>query len=340
MSKRMMAALALLICGGLLAALVSAGFLGRVHPAFDSLAHFRLHLAALLGVASLALLATRFRREGFAGLVLAAASFVVTPGTYANGLIQSAAHADASAADEPVYRLLQFNARFDNPRPRAFLSLVGRMRPDIITMQEVSAVWAPRIEALRATYPHRVICEARGRIGGVAILSRRPFVAGTEPQCLDRGDLAVAAVDLAGRPINVASLHLHWPWPYGQAAQVRSLEEPLAELGDAAILAGDFNAVRWSETVRAVSRASGLADAGPVGPSWLPYELPLSLRPAIGLGIDHVLSGSRIAKLSLSRADDAGSDHLPVLFEFALAPEDEKRTATTDIAIAPPPAWD
>ena len=334
MSKRTLAALALLLCGAALAALLSAGFFGRVHPAFDAVAHFRLHLAALLGAVGLALLATRFRREGLAGLILAAASFAVTPGTFANGLIQSAAHADASATDEPVYRLLQFNARFDNPRPQAFLSLIGRARPDIITMQEVSAIWAPHIDALRAAYPHRVVCDARGRIGGVAILSRRPFVEGAEPQCLDRGNLAVATIDLAGRPVNVAALHLHWPWPYGQAAQVRRLEEPLAALGEAAILAGDFNAARWSETVRAVSRASGLADAGPVGPSWLPYELPQSLRPAIGLGIDHVLSGPRIAKRSLSRADDAGSDHLPILFEFALLPETDQRTATTDIALS------
>ena len=35
-----------------------------------------------------------------------------------------------------MYRLLQFNLRFDNRTPEKLLSLIGRTKPDVITLQE------------------------------------------------------------------------------------------------------------------------------------------------------------------------------------------------------------
>src|ERR1700755_1597353 len=40
-----------------------AGFFGTLHPAFDSFAHFRVHLAVLLILCALPLLATPFRPQ-------------------------------------------------------------------------------------------------------------------------------------------------------------------------------------------------------------------------------------------------------------------------------------
>ena len=52
-----------------------AGFFGRLHPAFDSFAHFRVHLAILLALAALPLLATRsFRLHGLLGAALGCAA--------------------------------------------------------------------------------------------------------------------------------------------------------------------------------------------------------------------------------------------------------------------------
>ena len=97
-----------------------AGFLNRVHPAFDSFAHFRLHLAVLLATAAIALLATRFRREGAFALLLALGAFFATPGTAMRGLVLSEVSAhQPPPADRAVYRLLHVNARFDNAEPHA-----------------------------------------------------------------------------------------------------------------------------------------------------------------------------------------------------------------------------
>jgi endonuclease/exonuclease/phosphatase (EEP) superfamily protein YafD len=294
------------------------GLMNRLHPAFDSLSHFRLHLAALLTVTAAVLLATRLRLEGLFALALAAGAFLVTPGTFANLLLQSPAGASAAPADRATYRLLHLNARFDNPEPEKFLSLIARVRPDVVTVNEVSMLWRERLGALSAAYPHRVVCDARGAVGGVAILSRRPFAAGSEPECIDGGTLAVASVDFGGHIVDVAALHLYWPWPFEQPDQIARLAVRLASLPDAALLAGDFNAARWSAAVRQLASAARMRDAGPVGPSWMPRYLPDGLRRIAGLGIDHVLAGDGIDIVSLERADNAGSDHLPVLTEFSV----------------------
>jgi endonuclease/exonuclease/phosphatase (EEP) superfamily protein YafD len=340
MTRSLLLPLALLLLTAAVASALAIGFLGRIHAAFDSFSHFRLHLAVLLAILGVVLLATQFRREGVFALVFALAAFAVTPGTSINGLFAADAQADADDDSAPVYRLLQFNGRFDNRTPEAFLSLVGRTRPDVITMQEVSAMWRERLAPLKTAYPHQIICQARGAVGGVAILSRRPFLEGTEPGCLDGGTFALATLGLGGEPVQVAAVHLYWPWPYEQPTQITRLHEALAGLSPSAIMAGDFNAVRWSHSVRSMAAAASMRDAGPVGPSWLSYRLPSELRSWIGLGIDHVLVGRQIVSRRVERLDYAGSDHLPVMLEFSVKQTEVAPARQTDVVdgqIAPSP---
>jgi len=331
--KRFLSVMPLLIL--LAAAVISIplvlGFLNRMHPAFDSLSHFRLHLAALLAVVAIVLLATRMHLEGLFAVALAAGAFFATPGTYANLLFESSAGAANAPADTATYRLLHFNARFDNSEPAKFLSLIARLRPDVVTINEVSALWRERIVALSAAYPHQVVCDSQGFVGGVAILSRRPFAAGSEPECVDGGTLAIARVDFGGSPVDIAALHLYWPWPFEQPGQVSRISGRLAELPDAALLAGDFNAARWSETFRQIASAARMRDAGPVGPSWMPRRMPDAIRRTVGLGLDHVLAGVDIDVIHLERSDDAGSDHLPVITEFSVLSDGGGDEASTHI---------
>lgn len=315
---RTLVSFALLAACGAGGAALGLGFLGSLHPAFDTFSHFRLHLAALMAVGGVLLIGARMRREGLAALSLAACSVIVTPGALPGLGGSRAALASDTTGDRAVYRLLHLNARFDNKEPERFLSLIARTRPDVVTVNEVSAMWRGRLAALAAAYPHSVICPARGAVGGVAILSRRPFSGAAEAECLAGGTLALARVDLGGRAVTVAALHLYWPWPFEQPDQVEEIAGHLDGLPEEAVLAGDFNAARWSRAVARIAEAGRLRDVGPVGASWLPRALPDALRRAVGLGIDHVLAGDGIAVERLQRADDAGSDHLPVLMEFWL----------------------
>ena len=319
-----------------------AGFFGSFHPAFDSFAHFRVHLAALLAMSAVPAAFFRLRKEALATFAFAIAALSTTSSALP---VLNQALASFSPKDEAqaVYRLLQFNARFDNREPAKLFSLIGTHQPDIITLDEVSVMWAAELERISAAYPHRLICAAPKRVGGVAILSRRPFAEGQPGHCLDGGSAAAATIDLGGRSIDVAALHLAWPWPFGQARQVDGLAGEFAGLGNGksgAVIAGDFNATPWSAAVRRLQAAGAFTQVPAVGPTWLPRQLPKSLRGWIGLPIDHVLTNGGVMVHSARTVEDAGSDHAPVLIEFSLfrtdtvPPEDATQSMTVSTGAA------
>lgn len=295
-----------------------AGFFNALHPAFDSFAHFRVHLAVMMALAALPLLAGRFWKVGLMTLAFAlAATATVSSSMRLAGL--GFVHAGPAAKDgeHPVYRLLQINLRFDNPEPNKVLSLIGRIRPDVVTFDEVSDMWKEKLALLSSAYPHQVFCPYPNSVFGVAILSARPFAEGAEAECYERGSLAIAPLDFGGRAVDVAAIHLGWPWPFEQPRQIPALSGPLSMLGQTALLAGDFNAAPWSRTVQRVGAMGKLTLVPSVGPTWQWYRLPDFLRSA-GLPIDQVLYKGDVTVLSIRTLQEVGSDHLPVLVEFSL----------------------
>lgn len=313
-----------------------AGFFGTLHPAFDSFAHFRVHLAVLMALCALPLLATTFRLQAAAALFFAVAAFATTlnampfPGLWS---VQTAF--EAKSENGAVYKLLQMNLRYNNPTPEKVLSLIGRTNPDVVTLDEVSDMWESKFSLISSIYPYRIFCPFPNGVFGVGIVSRRPFAAGTEPRCFGRGALAIASVDFGGIEIDVAAIHLSWPWPREQSWQIGELSEPLASLGETALMAGDCNAVPWSAAVRRVADIGGLRLMPSVGPTWLYIKLPDFLRFA-GLPIDQVFSKGGVTIHSATRLEDTGSDHLPVMVEFSLRlngqkPVDGPETATVSL---------
>lgn len=296
-----------------------AGFWGRLHPALDSMAHFRLHLAVLIALMAAPLLFVKgWRQIGAAGAVLGIATLSAT----LLPVQATAGSARAGEADAPAarYRLLQLNLRYDNATPKQVFSLIGRTKPDIVTLNEVSGMWVKELKFLEATYPYRVVCPPPARIGGVAILSRRPFADPQAFACYDRGSMAVATVRLGADTVEIGALHLGWPWPFEQHHQVSRVAPVLERFPQTAILAGDLNATPWSVTAHRVA-AAGEMDLMPgIGPTWMKPVVPEALRRLVGLPIDNVFTKGRIVPLTVERLEDVGSDHLPVLLEFGIQP--------------------
>ena len=308
------------------------GLLKDWHPAFDSLSHFRAHLAVLLGLTALPVLVGAAWKEGATALALAIASLLTVtglPGLPGSTPVRAAADPDTRA----MYRLLQLNLRFDNRTPERVLSLIGRTKPDAITLEEVSTKWIPILDRLSSAYPYRVICPSDELIGGVAILSRRSFQGVGATYCYGEGSLAVAAVNFGGSRVEVAAMHLSWPWPFRQPRQINDLAPALGALADTALLAGDLNATGWSAAVAHVAEAGDLTPIRAIGPTWLHRSLPPALRRWVGLPIDQVLAKGNVVVRSVTVQEEAGSDHLPVLVEFSLfagaPPADEERQAVT-----------
>ena len=135
-----------LVALGAACVLLLAGLFGDIHPAFDSFAHFRAHLAIASALLALLLLLGRYRLYALSGLVFAIACFATTSTMLSDlGLGPVQAGFEPPAEEQPSYRLLQMNLRFDNATPEKVLSLVGQVQPDVITLDEVSDMWKGKL---------------------------------------------------------------------------------------------------------------------------------------------------------------------------------------------------
>ncbi len=286
-----------------LAAAVLAGFLGAFHGAGDSFAVFRPQAAILLLVASAAVWALGLRRLALAGAVLAGVAGL----TVAPHLVQG-----AQASGQSIV-LYQKNLRFRLEDPVLITADIRASAADIVTLQEVNSRTRPVLDSLADLYPTRVTCPFGG-VGGVAILSRWPARPSTK-DCLGVNGVASVILDAPSGPLHIVSAHLSWPWPHQQPVQVETVLPELERIDTPTILAGDFNMVRWSHTLRAFAQAS---DTAPAGPSriTLPGRV---IWP--GLPIDHVLTPGGAGTTEIRPL--LGSDHYGILAripETALAP--------------------
>jgi endonuclease/exonuclease/phosphatase (EEP) superfamily protein YafD len=284
-----------------LAALV-LGFAAPLHPLFDSIGHFRLHIAAGLVLMSAILVLSGCRRS----------AMLATGAALAAGLSTGVVVGVSRATTSVDLRLVQHNINFLNATLPAAADWIRGQRPDVVTLQEVTRTTSALAQMLAPDLPHQRICSFAG-VGGVAILSRLAFV---DSSCADGNGLVWARIVANGVPVTVASLHLHWPFPFNQAGQIVKLEADFQKMPKPVVLAGDFNAAPWSEAVGRISRGTGTTVVPGIRPTlrlsrigWLPVgQLP----------IDHVLVPRGAARGTVVKGPTLGSDHHALLAEIGL----------------------
>ena len=319
------------------------GYFGTVHPSLDSLAHFRLHLAVIAALGGLLMMLVRRKAIGllviFSALLplafhtgqfpdLADLKLAERIGSRLQPLIGDRLGLKLTAEAAPVppgprYTLLHANLRFDNEDAKGFLRLAGEVNADVMTLNEVSRQWLPALETLKSSYPNQLVCSADSVIGGVAILSKRPFLESAENGCSNGGVLALQHVDFGGRGAVVGAAHLFWPWPHRQAQQISEMRERLRANGKAGmplIFAGDLNAVRWSHSVKRIAAFLGAQRLTIPGGSWLHHTIPPPYTQRFGLPIDNVLVRG-LWVTEIGTLPPFGSDHLPVRAEFGFEAE-------------------
>lgn len=290
-----MADLVLTLLSGLGLLALGGGFLGRLHPAGDSLAVFRAPLAlagmgwfaAGWGVGALPL---------WPALPCLAAWLTVIGHRLQRGAVR----------EVPVVHY-QKNMSF---RMSAVTDLAADIRavgPDILTLQEVTPANSALLESVADLLPYQHHC-AFEAVGAVALASRWPILEDTR-HCPAHG-MAAARVAAPDGPLWVVSVHLHWPWPArpSQAAQHARILAALRELDGPVLLGGDFNMVRWSALVRCTAQA---IDARPGGRARASFRL----KGILPLAIDQSLIPREARGRSEARPL-AGSDHRGLVVRF------------------------
>lgn len=297
-------------------AALAAGFGGLIHPAGDSLAVFRLPIAGVVILAALAHAAfggARWMAACTVALALLAAAptalyyLPVTPGSVPGPGAAGAASGQAPA-DGVLY---QKNLLYALADPSEIIADIRASGADFVTLQEVTPQNRIVLDALSEEYPAQLYCPFAA-VGGTAVLSRWPALPG-EAICAQAGGLSALRVDAPAGALWVVSVHLHWPWPYGQPRHARHLTNTLGAISGRKVVAGDFNMVPWGWSVRRLARA---ADATPAGPAKATFRVAGGM---LGLPIDLVLLPADWEG-HVERRPRLGSDHFGLVARFAAIP--------------------
>lgn len=234
--------------------LLAMSWLGGLHPVGDSLAVVRPVLTILAVAYGLFL-----RRWVLRVPVLALAAV---------SLVSIAAPALRSG-EGGAHIVYQKNLLYWNDQVEDVVDDIIASKADILMLQEV-APWHNAIfeRSLRDVFPTWHAC------GAVTIASKLPSLTGTD-KCLGWDRSVAVQVQTQSGPTWIISVHLLWPWPKFQAAQVDSLVPLIKQLEGPKIVAGDFNTIPWSHTVARLENASDTRLIGPIRTTfWIgPYPL-------------------------------------------------------------------
>ena len=259
-------------------------FFGGYHPIGDSLAVFRLPIAAVFALWVIWSHWPYWIRWGIAVLCLAAMGQIVA--------LKYVSHPTG-----PV-RVYQKNLKFLNDQVDPMVQDIRATNADIVTLQELTSRNAGVVRSLRAEFPHQASC-ALTTWARVAVLSKWPVVGQI---CVENQGLIGVQIDAPDGVFWAFSLHAFWPWPYEQPDQLRQILPVFDDIDDPIILSGDFNMVPWAAAVRHLATATGTTRAGPLFPTLIKRGVPLPIDLVYAPGGGHA-----------TKRDLLGSDHSGVV---------------------------
>lgn len=270
---------------------------------------------AALGSLVPLLLAVRSRR--WAAMVAA----VATTAALAAAVLPRMTASAQPAAAGPALRVLSANLLFGRADADAVVDLVRRLRPDVVSAQELSpaAVLALDEAGLKELMPYRVLQDDFGA-GGSGLYARYPL---TEVPGMFRvvgHNMPAARLALpGGAQVELVAVHTFPPlgrmtplWRDG----LRGLPSA-PDRGPYRILAGDFNASLDHAEFRALVDR-GYVDAAEATGNGLIPTWPANRRLPPMITIDHVLADRRLAVTGYAVHDLPRTDHRAIFTEVRL----------------------
>ena len=279
------------------------GALGELHPQLDLWAHFRWQYGAALICACGMFALLRRRWELLATLPLAAWCMVS---------LSPVSRPQAGTGQAPL-KLISVNLRASNRDLSALLQWLRSEQPQVLVLMELSDHHLAALAPLTADFRDQLLLP--GGPFGIGVWTR---LAQSELGSTELGEAGFPAITLragwSGHALRLIAAHPVPPLGARlqplRARQIEDLEALVATEPEATVLAGDLNATPWSADFRRlVSWGLNPGSHWPT-PTWSPSD---GLGWALGLPIDHVLSGSGWHIVDRRIGPPVGSDHRPLL---------------------------
>lgn len=243
---------------------------------------------------------------------------------------------DFSDLKSNTVAILASNVKLSNRDYARFISMAQKEDPDILIGIELDQQWVDGIATLKPGYLEHV--EVPLDTGyGMIVYSKLPL------QNISIADRVTDGVPSICTKVQLQSgewfrLYVVHPEPpvLTDYTSGRDSEVVLAgmEARDdvlPAIVTGDLNDVAWSSTTRRFQRLSGLLDPR-VGRGF--YNTFDARFPILRWPLDHLFHDPRFRLIEVRRLPDIGSDHFPMLFTVALAPETGKSNTPEEASSA------
>jgi endonuclease/exonuclease/phosphatase (EEP) superfamily protein YafD len=191
-----------------------------------------------------------------------------------------------------------------------------------VVIEEIDKQWLAQLETLQPYYPY-IKSVPRQDNFGIAVLSRIPFKQTWTYEFI-RGRPSISAeYELEGRRFSLIGTHPPPPKDEYFAEMRNSQFVSLAELvnaqPDLAMVLGDLNCTSGSPYFKDLLYETGLKDSRRGfgnQPTW-----PTKFFPGL-IAIDHCLASEDIIVTNRKVGQYVGSDHYPVIVDFAIAPSD------------------
>ncbi len=287
------------------------GFLGQWSWFLDLFSHFRVQYMIGLAVLCFLLLIGRRRRIAATFLGFACINLVLVVPLYFGSQNRNSEGTSAIRA-----MLLNVNTRLGDPE--RVKSIVSKVDPDILVLEEINSQWISDLAWLKNSHPYS-ISRPREDSFGIVLFSKLPLV---DSEVVYIGNAEVpsilATIEIEEMELRVVATH---PLPPAGREYSRARNEQLEILPNYirsphhVLLIGDLNTTPWSYHFRRLLKSTGLKDSAQgfgVQPTW-PSHNPLFRIP-----IDHCLHSSGISVVDRQIGENVSSDHYPLIVDFVI----------------------
>lgn len=216
-------------------------------------------------------------------------------------------------------KIIHSNVNTANESYKKVIALIKEENPDIVLLQEASALWVNQLASIEKTYPYKK-ANPRADNFGIAIFSKYPFES-IEEIYSGVVDIPSLKVDLmlGGQKITLISTHPVPPisadFYHFRNAQLKQIAAIVKTIQNPVILIGDLNVSMWSSDYDELEKTTALVNARKgfgILPTW-PTMLPIAMIP-----IDHCLLSSEFKVDNIKLGKDIDSDHLPLVLTLSL----------------------